>query len=71
MMYRGEDKTWHCTVCGKASTLKTDVRRHVEAMHIEDHPGLSCEICGVVVKSRHALMRHKSAKHKYDNKYLN
>ena len=64
MTYKGEDKVWHCAVCQKTSNYKTDITRHIEATHVEDHPGFGCELCGVTVKSRNALRQHKSAKHK-------
>ena len=68
LMFKGENRAWHCAVCGKTSNLKTDISRHVESVHIEDHPGLACDICGAVAKSREALRKHKSNVHKHTNK---
>lgn len=63
MMYRSEDRVWNCSICSKRSKSKTDVTRHIEASHLEDHPGFNCEVCGEVVKSRNALRQHRSMKH--------
>jgi len=63
MMYRSEDRAWHCAVCGKSSKSKTDVTRHIEASHLDDHPGFNCDVCGEVVTSRNALRQHRSMKH--------
>ena len=54
---------WFCTVCGKTAK-KHHLRNHIESFHIEDHPGVSCNICGAVAKSRNALASHKTFKHK-------
>ena len=48
---------WQCAVCGKQSTGKGDIKRHVEASHLE-HPGITCNICGKVSKTRNALRNH-------------
>lgn len=63
MMYRSDDRAWNCSICGKSSKSKTDVTRHIEASHLEDHPGFNCDVCGEVVKSRNALRQHRSMKH--------
>ena len=62
MMWKDEDKSWNCGVCGKISKSKTDITRHVEGLHL-DHPGFKCDLCGEVVKSRNALRQHKSNRH--------
>lgn len=62
-MSRGKDGVWHCNRCGKSSD-KQNIGRHVEANHIEDHPGIKCELCGIVSKTRNALRTHKLNKHK-------
>jgi len=63
MMYRG-DKAWHCAVCEKTSPGKINITRHIEATHLENHPGLNCDVCGETVKNRNALRLHRAAKHK-------
>ena len=63
MMFR-EEKMWHCSVCGKSSTSKTDISRHIEGTHITNHPGLECDVCGEKLKSRNALRQHRALKHR-------
>jgi len=63
MMYKSE-KAWHCAVCEKASPGKINITRHIEATHLENHPGLNCDVCGEIVKSRNALRLHRAAKHR-------
>jgi len=62
MMWKDEEKSWNCSVCGKISKSKTDITRHIEGLHL-DHPGFKCDVCGEVVKSRNALRQHKSNRH--------
>ena len=62
-MYITESNEWCCSICGKQSKRKTDITRHIESLHVENHPGYSCELCGVVKKSRNALRQHKSVSH--------
>ena len=64
MMYKS-DKAWHCAVCEKISHGKSNISRHIEATHLENHPGLNCDICGETVKSRNALRLHRAAKHRW------
>ena len=56
------DYKWKCTVCGKATKDKQDIKRHIES-HIE---GLSypCNQCGKVSRSSNALQVHLSKFHK-------
>jgi len=63
MMYKS-DKAWHCAVCEKTSHGKSNISRHIEATHLENHPGLNCDICGETAKSRNALRVHMAAKHR-------
>ena len=63
MMYKAE-RLWHCAVCGKHSSGKTDISRHIEGTHIVNHPGFQCDVCGEKLKSRNALRIHKSSKHR-------
>ena len=64
MMQRIEgSKTWSCTVCGKTTRDKTNVRQHIEANHIEGatHP---CKLCGKISRSRNGLTNHALIYHK-------
>merc|ERR1711935_1238575 len=60
MMHRNIDTGhWICSKCGKSATGKTDITRRIEAVHLEDHPGFSCTLCGEVVRTRNALRQHR------------
>ena len=61
MMYQSE-AGWTCSVCGLTRS-KTDITRHVESMHILNHPGYECNYCDRVIKSKEALRKHMSLKH--------
>ena len=65
MMYRSESGNWCCSVCGKEFKIKNDMKRHVESLHITNHPGYVCNYCGDTVKSKNALRLHISSKHPY------
>ena len=54
---------WSCNDCGKFSRLKNDIAQHVEAVHIT-HPGLVCDICEKVLKTRSTLKSHMKSKHR-------
>jgi len=63
MMYKG-DKAWHCGVCDRTSRGKINISRHIEATHLENHPGINCEICGETVRTRNALRQHRADRHR-------
>ena len=77
MMYQIEEsKAWVCSVCEKESRGKTDITRHIEAIHIENHPGYPCPLCSSVSKSRDTLRKHVSRvhpeiRHNKQNVFLN
>ena len=54
---------WSCNDCGKFSKLKNDIAKHVEANHIT-HPGLVCDMCEKVLKTRDTLKSHMKSKHR-------
>ena len=56
MMYQTENKKWRCAICNQESIGKTDITRHVESKHIENHPGYACGYCDYVTKSRNASL---------------
>ena len=58
LMYQNEAKMWICSVCYKESPGKTNITRHIEAMHIENHPGYSCDYCDHSTKSRDGMRQH-------------
>ena len=63
-IHNKEDNTWYCSICGKTSTNKRDLKRHIESLHIENHPGYTCDYCGEVKKSENAMRLHKKCKHR-------
>jgi len=63
MMYKS-DKAWHCAVCDRTSRGKINISRHIEATHLENHPGINCDICGETVRTRNALRQHKTDRHR-------
>jgi len=54
---------WTCNDCGKFSRLKNDISKHVESFHIT-HPGLVCNLCERVLKTRDTLKLHMKSKHR-------
>jgi len=64
LMVRSDDKIWQCSQCGKGSVFKNDIARHIEAAHLQNHPGIICDLCGEMVRTRNALRQHKNVKHK-------
>ena len=58
----GESNKWRCTVCGKTTIYKNDIRRHVER-HI-DGVSHTCIICGKVCMTSNILGVHISRYHK-------
>jgi len=54
---------WSCNDCGKFSRLKNDIAKHVEAVHIT-HPGLVCDLCEKVLKTRDTLKQHMKSQHR-------
>lgn len=54
---------WSCNDCGKFSRLKNDIAKHVEAVHIT-HPGLVCDHCEKVLKTRDTLKQHMKSQHR-------
>ena len=58
---QGNKRKRICKICGKEGQW-VDIRNHIESHHIT---GVShtCDICGTVTRSRHALSMHKHRKH--------
>ena len=54
---------WSCNDCGKFSRLKNDIAKLVEAVHITQ-PGLVCDLCEKILKTRDTLKKHMISKHR-------
>ena len=50
--------TYKCKVCGKEAFHKNDLRKHIEANHLEGVT-LPCSACGKMFRSRARLRKHK------------
>jgi hypothetical protein len=54
-----QDKLWYCQKCSYSSNHKGHVFEHVEAKHIEHHPGYECSYCGLLMYNKSRLRKHK------------
>ena len=56
---------YKCTLCGKESEHKTNIKNHIEAKHLE---GISipCDLCEKTFRSRNSLANHKHVYHKHN-----
>ena len=61
-MFKGETNNWTCSICGKNSKHKANIRQHIEANHIEGvvHP---CDQCKEISRTRCGLLKHISRRH--------
>ena len=53
---------WCCSECDYRSRVRGDTVNHVESRHVSS--SVSCELCGVVTKTRKALKMHKFRNHR-------
>ena len=53
------DGEYKCYICNKTSKVKTNIKEHVEIMHIFELL-FDCSFCGKIFSSRNALRKHKS-----------
>ena len=51
-------RTGICKVCGKEGKSQ-NIKRHIEANHLEDVFSLPCNLCGKIFRSRNGLWEHK------------
>ena len=58
---------YECKVCGKQALHKGDMRKHIEANHLEGVL-VSCSKCEKTFRSRNSLAVHTSSVHKKSNK---
>jgi len=52
---------WECIECGKQASQRTDLKRHIEAVHLDLF--LPCSICDTIFKTRHHLQNHMRTTH--------
>ena len=55
---------WCCSECDYHSRVRGDMVNHVESRHVSS--SVSCELCGVVTKTRKALKMHKFRNHRHN-----
>ena len=53
-----------CILCGKSSTDRSNMRKHVENIHFPGHYQYSCQSCDEVFDGRNKLYLHISRRHK-------
>ena len=58
---------WVCTDCGKQASQRTDLKKHIEAAHLNLY--LPCDLCGTVFKTRHHRQNHMRTAHGMTSKY--
>ena len=56
-------RTFRCKVCGKESSHSNDMKKHIEATHL-DGVSLQCPQCEKTFRSRNALAQHIHYTHK-------
>ena len=62
MIFKREDGTYHCLVCGFKNEKRASVRKHVESHMPSQH--IVCNLCNKSFKNRNSLNSHKSISHK-------
>ena len=58
----GKKTLYVCKACGKEGEDQTNMKRHVEAIHLEG-VSIPCNLCGKTSRTRHAMNRHKAKFH--------
>ena len=54
---------WVCNVCGKEDLNKSNIKTHIEAIHITSGLSYPCDVCGRASRTKQALRMHKSRSH--------
>ena len=62
MMERIE-KVWTCKVCGKKDRLNTNIKKHIEGVHLEG-ASYTCDLCGAIARSKNGLQIHIFRNHR-------
>ena len=58
----GQIRASICKVCGKEG-LGRNIKRHIEANHLEEQYSHHCNLCGKICRSRNMLWEHKHKNH--------
>lgn len=61
--FEAGQKVWICLVCQYATRIKTNLREHVEAKHL-DSPSVQCVHCQAVCPNKKSLRNHVYKYHK-------
>ena len=54
----GDKSEFQCVDCMKIFSQKVNVATHIEAKHIFNPAGVTCELCGNVCSTRQGLRKH-------------
>ena len=57
-------KAHKCTLCGKISQDRSNIRKHVENIHFPDTFLYSCKFCGKTFNARNNMYVHVSTYHR-------
>ena len=49
---------YSCIECGHVCKTKQNISGHIEANHVENHPGVICKVCNKICTTRDALRKH-------------
>lgn len=66
---RVSSNVWECSECGKQASQRTDLKKHIEAAHLDLQ--LPCDLCGIPFKTRHHRQNHVRTAHGFSSKYYN
>ena len=61
----GPEVKWTCAACNLEGRDETELRRHIEAVHVEDKekPELTCPVCSKRFKQKKSLSNHMMIQH--------
>ena len=60
---------YRCIECGHVCKTKQNISGHIEANHVENHPGVICKICTKICTTRDALRKHMVRYHAQNPTY--
>ena len=60
----GPEVKWTCAACNMEGRDETELRRHIEAAHVEkSKPEFACGVCGKRFKQKKSLSNHMTLRH--------